>query len=85
MSPRNYRPNSAAITLPGACLGHQGQVIADLHDPLTGAFVRAAVVADVGSCGLATAQRYCDMMNGTIRRGVNQKYVDQLEARSAIA
>lgn len=60
---KNYRPNKNSVTLPGACHGHQGQIIADLHDSETGAFIRAAVVADVGACGLGAAQRYADESN----------------------
>jgi hypothetical protein len=51
MISKNHRPNLESITLPGACFGHPGQIIADLHDPHTGEFVRAAVVADVGASG----------------------------------
>lgn len=60
---KNHRPNIDAITLPGACFGHRGQVIADLHDPQTNTFIRAAVVADVGALGINAAQRYCDKAN----------------------
>lgn len=60
---KNFRPNINSVTLPGACQGHQGQIIADLHDPETGNFIRSAVVADLGFCGSAYAQRHCDQSN----------------------
>ena len=60
---RNWRPNVNSITLPGACPGHPGQIIADLHDPNSGVFIRSAVCADVGRRGCA--QKYCDEMNNS--------------------
>lgn len=60
---KNYRPNKHSVTLPGSCLGHQGQVIADLYDSQTGEFLGSAIVADVGASGLGAAQRYCDEAN----------------------
>lgn len=59
---KNYRPNNPPRQLPGACLPHVGQVIADLYDK-NGEFHRSAVVADVGASGLTAAQRYCDEQN----------------------
>lgn len=59
---KNYRPNKSGITLPGACFGHQGQIIADLYDQ-EGKFHRSAVVADLGKVGSGFAQKYCDERN----------------------
>lgn len=59
---KNYRPNKSGITLPGACFGHQGQIIADLYDQ-EGKFHRSAVVADLGKVELAYAQKHCDERN----------------------
>lgn len=60
---KNHRPNIHSVQMPGACPAHQGQIIADLHDPDTGEFIRAAVVADVGASGLEAAKRYCEAAN----------------------
>jgi hypothetical protein len=60
---KNYRPNNPPVQMPGACMPHKGQIIADLYDA-QGVFYRAAIVADIGSNSLAYAQQYCDIRNG---------------------
>ena len=62
---KNYRANETSATLPGACLGHQGQVIADLYRE-DGTFDRSAVVADVGACGVSAARAYAQRMNAEL-------------------
>jgi hypothetical protein len=61
---KNYRPNYNAEQLPGACIAHRGQVLADLYED--GQFIRTAVVADVGKQGAAAAQRYADERNAQL-------------------
>lgn len=59
---KNYRANEKAVTLPGACIGHVGQILADLYNA-DGTFHRTAVVADVGACGVEVARRYARKAN----------------------
>lgn len=62
---KNYRPNEHSLQMPGACIPHPGQIIADLYDP-NGVFYRSAVVADVGASGLRCAKAYCKTQNDRV-------------------
>lgn len=57
----NYRPNTSKVQMPGACLPHQCQVIADLYDE--NGFYRSAVIADMRNAGHAAAIKFCKQRN----------------------